>query len=253
MKKRVIAQLLMTTLLLSGCGATKEVQEVASPEQPTETVQSTEDENEEVTVGTESEIIGDEGIPDDMFIPESFVEEVAGKNDFESYDEVINYLTTGQAYAYVDVLGSEEPLLLVTEGTYDNMDNCQATIDASIYMKGEEGVRYASVIASEGTAYPLAVSDDGLLYQGGNHNVDIMCVSKDTHAIMYMAALYEEFDENGKAHYGGFIRTENSVEDDGEEIDTDSDEAFMKLMDDYIAANVINFTVVEQQEQGSQV
>lgn len=238
MKKRLFLQLMVAAALLSGCGKEKttETVEFAGPEQQTESV----DESTEVQQEIETEVVGDEEMP----ILEDFVEEAAGKNTFGSYDEVISYLTSGQAYAYVDVYGSEEPLLLVTEATYDNMDDNQASIEADIFMKNDNGVQYASSISSEGTAYPLAVGE-GLLYQGGNHDIGVMCVSEDTKAIMYMASIYEEFDESGNAHYGGFIRSENVVADDGEEIDTDSDEVFLQMMDKYQKADVINFTVIE--------
>ncbi len=57
-----------------------------------------------------------EEITGEAFMPNGFIEEKAQKNEFDSYEEVIGYLEAGQAYTYVDVLGSEEPILLVTEG-----------------------------------------------------------------------------------------------------------------------------------------
>lgn len=238
MKRRMCITLLATAALLSGCGKEQatEVVEFAGPEQQTESVET----NETVQQEVETEV------PDmeDMTILQSFVEEAAGKDTFESYDEVISYLTSGQAYAYVDVMGYEEPLLLVTESTYDDQNGNQASIDACIYMQGDNGVQYASVFSSEGTAYPLAINQN-LLFQGGNHEIDVLCVSEDTQAIMYLASVYEEFDEDGNAHYGGFIRTNNLVSEDGEQIDTDDAEVLTQMRERYQAAEVINFTVVE--------
>ena len=55
----------------------------------------------------------------------------------------------------------------------------------------------------------------------------------------------ENFDENGTAHYTGFIRTGNQVYEDGQEIDdADSEHKFEELMQDYADAEVISFTVI---------
>lgn len=250
MKKRLYLSLVVIAALLSGCGKEKTTEsvETISSEQQTEIAEeSTEQQTEaveqstEVVMDDETAFHGDE----EMNMLNSFVEEKAGKDTFTSFDELISYLQPGQAYAYVDVRGAEEPLLLVTEQTYDNMDGNQVSINAYIYMKNDNGVQYASAIASDGTAYPLALGD-GLLYQAGNHTVGTQCVSTDTHAIMYMAYVYEETDETANTeHYGGFVRTENDFSGDEEEIDTDSPETMQKLMEDYGKAEVINFKVVQ--------
>ena len=98
---------------------------------------------------------GKEEITDESFIPNGFIEEKIQKNEFDSYEEVISYLEAGQAYTYVDVLGSDEPVLLVTEGTYDNQDgkNDSVSISAYVYVQNENGVSCSSMIASNGTAH----------------------------------------------------------------------------------------------------
>lgn len=69
---------------------------------------------DETAVQTE-EVSGDEEIPSD--IPNSFVEEQAGKTEFDSYDELISNMTAGQAYAYVTLTGYEGDVLLITDQT----------------------------------------------------------------------------------------------------------------------------------------
>ena len=247
MKKKKVVAVMMACMvsLMAVCGS-KEVSttEASTTQvQPQETLATVEISAEEETQST---TVVEEAIPDDVFIPNGFIEEKLQKNDFESYEEVIGYLEAGQAYAYVDVLGSDEPVLLITEGTYDNLDgNSAVTITANVYIKEENGVSCSSIIASEGTAYPLAVKD-GLLYAAGNHMVEADCISQETNALMVKEYIHESFDENGTAHYTGFIRTSNQVYEDGQEIDdADSEHKFEELMQDYADAEVISFTVIE--------
>ena len=47
------------------------------------------------------------------------------------------------------------------------------------------------MIASDGTAYPIAVKD-GLLYTAGGHMVETDCISQETHALM-VQALWDEY------------------------------------------------------------
>ena len=95
-----ISAVLMAAMMLSGCGK-----------------QPAADATDETAVQTE-EVSGDEEIPSD--IPNSFVEEQAGKTEFDSYDELISNMTAGQAYAYVTLTGYEGDVLLITDQTYDD-------------------------------------------------------------------------------------------------------------------------------------
>ncbi len=242
-KKNMWALLIMSmAVLATACG--KEEISTVSQTQTSEEVSTT-----ELQTQTSEEITSEVSISDgyESFIPNSFIEEKIQKNEFDSYEEVISYLEAGQAYTYVDVLGSDEPVLLVTEGTYDNQDgkNDAVSISAYVYVQNENGVSCSSMIASDGTAYPIAVKD-GLLYTAGGHMVEADCISQETHALMVKAYVYEDFDDNGTAHYTGFVRSSNQVYEDGKEIDdADEDHQYQALWDEYTSAEIVNFTVVQ--------
>ncbi len=242
-KKNMWALLIMSmAVLATACG--KEEISTVSQTQTSEEVSTT-----ELQTQTSEEITSEVSIPDgyESFIPNGFIEEKIQKNEFDSYEEVISYLEAGQAYTYVDVLGSDEPVLLVTEGTYDNQDgkNDAVSILAYVYVQNENGVSCSSMIASEGTAYPIALKD-GLLYTAGGHMIEADCISQETHALMVKAYVYEDFDDNGTAHYTGFVRSSNQVYEDGKEIDdSDEDHQYQALWDEYTSAEIVNFTVVQ--------
>ena len=242
-KKNMWALLIMSMAVLATACGKEEISTVLQT-QTSEEVSTT-----ELQTQTSEEITSEVSIPDgyESFIPNGFIEEKIQKNEFDSYEEVISYLEAGQAYTYVDVLGSDEPVLLVTEGTYDNQDgiNDAVSILAYVYVQNENGVSCSSMIASEGTAYPIALKD-GLLYTAGGHMVEADCISQETHALMVKAYVYEDFDDNGTAHYTGFVRSSNQVYEDGKEIDdADEDHQYQALWDEYTSAEIVNFTVVQ--------
>ena len=177
--KRMKALLFMSMAVLATACGKEEVNTAESQAQITE---------EASTEALQTQI--SEEITGEAFMPNGFIEEKAQKNEFDSYEEVIGYLEAGQAYTYVDVLGSEEPILLITEGTYDNQDgkNDAVSISAYVYLEDENGVSCGSMIASEGTAYPIAVKD-GLLYTAGGHMIEADCISQETHALMVKSGI----------------------------------------------------------------
>ncbi len=242
-KKNMWALLIMSmAVLATACG--KEEISTVSQTQTSEEISTT-----ELQTLASEEITSEVSTPDEYepFIPNGFIEEKIQKNEFDSYEEVISYLEAGQAYTYVDVLGSDELVLLVTEATYDNQDgkNDAVSISAYVYIQNENGVTCSSMVASEDTAYPIAVKD-GLLYTAGNHIVEADCISQETHAVMVKAYISEDYDENGTAHYTGFIRSGNQVYEDGKEVDdADEDHQYQALRDEYANAEIINFTVVQ--------
>lgn len=182
------------------------------------------------------------------FEPMNEFEAAEGRDTFESYDEIIGLLTKGMSYAYVDVLGADEPVLLVnTTSVYDNGDGNMVAIDATPYLKLSNGtVRSGSILSSNGTAYPLSVLD-GIIYCGANHSMEGACITNDydTPGIMDMFYLYEEFDTDANATYGGFIRDTNSVLEEGAEVAADDDKPLKDSYEAFGKATPINFTVVE--------
>ncbi len=186
--------------------------------------------------------VADMMAPEEDVMLEDFVQAKAGKETFESYDEVISYLEKDQGYAYIKVKGYEGDVLLVTDYVYENDPKTKASIQAAVYIKDGDTVRSAGWVATAGTAYPLAVAD-GLLYSCNPHSYEVQFFNPDGYGLMYKDDVYEEYDSDGKATYGGFTRETNSFEVTE---DFNGGEAEYKaLWDNYFAAEVINFTVVE--------
>lgn len=245
-----IGFLFILALLLGGCGkaAASDGSAVnAQPAAETEQIEmepaAIEEPQADATQETEPLLEEmDEEIPAD--VPNSFVEEQAGKTEFSSYEEVIHYLEDGQAYAYVTLTGYEGDVLLIADQTYE-IDGTTSTIIADVYLNIDGRVRHASAIGSDGTAYPIRYADN-VLYTAGNHDVCSYFISEENQSIMVKDSIIESFDENGTATYIGFLRQQNDFDHD-EEVDTDSDQIFMEKMEEYSAAPILTFTVVKQE------
>lgn len=193
--------------------------------------------------------LGDECELEDY--PSNEFEARVGKYSFDSYDEIISLLQPGEAYAYVDILGADEPVLLVAEYTYDNQDGNMAAIEATPYtISRDDKYAASSVFFTGGTATPIAVTDDGLIMLGTHQTIETQCLGEngtDYKSIMVMKYLYMNYDEEGNpASYGGFVRDKNTVVDNpGVDIAEDDSSAWEEAWEEYENATVVNFTVVE--------
>lgn len=182
-------------------------------------------------------------IEDMAYMLNSFVEEQAGKNSFDSYEDVIANLTSGQGYAYIDVYGHDGKVLIVTDELYDYAEGVKAAMVGTVYVENDGEVTYATVLASDGTARPIALKD-GILFEANQHNVAGYFFTPEGDAIMVKFSVFEEYNEEGTAAYSGFVRETNSFEEENENwISSEAD--YMACYEEYNAASPIEFTVVK--------
>ena len=152
-------------------------------------------------------------------------------DDLEKYESIISTLTTGQYYAFADA-GEDYDVLLVADEVYDNGDGNMAAIDATVYAIDNGTPCYAGSVWSDGTAYPIAVYENSLMF-GGNHRM-VMADVVDA-ALIIIKEAYEEFDEQANATY---FLNEGDI-DNIKELDDDS--ILKELYEIYSKAEVINF------------
>lgn len=198
--------------MLVGCGSknageTQEVPKQETVEEATEKTEATEVTEEESSVVT-------------PFI-----------DDLEKYDSIISTLTTNQYYAFADV-GDGYDVLLVADGVYDNLDGNMAAINATVYGLDNGKPYYAGNVWSDGTAYPIAVYENMLMF-GGNHSMTMANVI-DASVIIQKEA-YEQFDEQGNATY---FLNEGDI-DNIKELEDDT--VLKEMYETYSKATVLNF------------
>ena len=239
----VFCMILLVAALGSGCGKQQTIpeEETGFAEQSGEQAASEEAKQSAADEGSEQEAQStEEELPDN--IPNSLVEEQAGKTAFSSYEELIGYLEKGQGYAYVTLEGYEGQALLVADQTYE-FEGSMAAMAASVYLEQSGTVRFSSAVGGQGTAYPIRL-ENGIVYTAGGHEVCSYFISEETQAVMVKDSVMESIDDDGTASYIGFLREKNDFNHD-EAIDTDSDEIFRDKMKKYDDAPVVSFTVAE--------
>lgn len=183
--------------------------------------------------------------------PSNSFEERVEKTTFDSYDEIIGLLEGDEAYALVNVMGYDGEVLLVTTYTYDDLLGHIATTELTPYTMKKGKVTADSLIFSGGTATPIAMDKDGAILTATHNSVDKYCYGEngtDTKAIMVLATVFaDEIDDNGNPKsIFGFVRTKNSVLEDGEEIKEDDVKTWKELFKEYESAEPISFTRVSE-------
>ena len=258
MKRNIIAIVLGMTMIatLAACGKAPvekeavqiETVEIAPEEAPVEVEPSTADEpvmEAEVPTEPEMEMEGDEGVIGDY--PSNGFENRIGQTSFESYDEIIGLLD-GEAYALVKVKGYDEEVLLVAELTYEDQDGLATTECTPYTMKSTGSITADSLIVSGGTANPLKMDADGVIYAASHSSVGKYCYGENgtpNKAIMMLSSVYADtFDDNGDpATVSGFVRTQNDlINDDMKQIEENQVDVYNQIFDDYNNAKVITFT-----------
>ena len=224
----------------------KEIEEVKE-----ETAAEETEEAEETTEVIAEELLGDGDILDGEFIPANAMESRCGKDAFDSCEEIISLLEAPEAYAYVNMKGMDEPILLVAEDTFGGDDlGYYGALEATPYAKGADGKYHAgSVFWTISTGTPLAMSDDGMIYCATHDSMDVQCYGEngtDTPAIMIMMTVHADYDDNGNPiNISGFKRDKNTVVDNpGVTFEADDVEAFEGAFKDYEKCTPINFTPV---------
>lgn len=223
--KKIYVAILAASLMMSmltGCGK-KGAFVVDGPELDMDEVK------EKIEAGyteEEAEVVAEETETEEETVATPFIE------DMEKYDSIISNLTDDQYYAFA-AIAEDYDVLLVADGVYDNGNNTMAAIDAKVYGIDADGVVYeAGSVWSDGTAYPIAVYEDTIMF-GGNHRMS-MAVVRDCSVVIVKEA-DEVFDEQGNATYSyneGDIDNIMEVEDNS---------VLNEMYEMYWNATVVNF------------
>ena len=150
----------------------------------------------------------------------------------DTFTQIVDQkLTEGMGYAN-ETIGDTD-VLLVSSGTYDNMDGNMAAIDATIFAYADDGsIMEIGKVCSGGTAYPLCVKD-GILLTGSNHWGCKYTIENNELKIVEKASV--EYDLDGKETY---------FYESGDGTDKDAELAFEAFYGEYEGATVVNFQPV---------
>ena len=149
MKKRQAAAALLTMAMigtaLAGCGSTDGASATESSEAAAE--ETAEDIGAEAEEAADAEdtaaedAAGEEEAEADgeEFMPADFIQERAGTNEFDDYEDILRYLEGDEGYAYISIDGSTAYVLAVSDELYAWDDNTNAAMGVSLYAYDADG------------------------------------------------------------------------------------------------------------------
>ena len=181
--------------------------------------------------------------PEEEFMPGSFVEYKTQKDVFASYDEIISELDPGQGYAYLELTGSEDKVLAITDQIFDYGDGVNASNDVYLYGEEERGFVNIGNCFSSGEDYPVRVGN-GLLYALTDSVYESDFLSEENGGLMVKDYISQYTEDDGSIAYTGFLRSANDFDHD-EELPEDAASLYEQLRNEAEKQQVISFTVVE--------
>lgn len=147
------------------------------------------------------------------------------------YGPVVEKLGDEEAYAFLD-MDYKNYVMVTSDGVYDTGAERQAAIYCTVYYYGKDESVELGTIMSDGTAYPISFSKDGIFAASG-HSIEKYAISEKDNELYLKKAVSIEYDENGNEHYTSVT--------DGEEGESNEEE-YEKLTEEYGESQVIHFS-----------
>lgn len=147
------------------------------------------------------------------------------------YGPLVEKLGDEEAYAFLD-MDYKNYVMVTSDGVYDTGAEKQAAVYCTVYYYGKDEFFELGTIMSDGTAYPISFSRDGIFAASG-HSIEKYAVSKSGNELYLKKAVYIEYDENGNERYTSVT--------DGEEAKSDEEE-YQKITEEYGKSQVIHFS-----------
>ena len=122
-----------------------------------------------------------------------------GKKADNTYHDAIAALPENTYSATVDI-GLDKPVLLVTDGVYDDGNGNEAAIYCDVYYPVGKKVQKIGTIESMGTAYPIAFGKDGI-YAALDRGVQKYAVDSADGKLVMTQNIYVSYDTEGTASY----------------------------------------------------
>lgn len=147
------------------------------------------------------------------------------------YGPVVEKLGDEEAYAFLD-MDYENYVMVTSDGVYDTGAEKQAAVYCTVYYYGKDESVELGTIMSDGTAYPISFSKDGIFAASG-HGIEKYAISEKDNELYLKKAVYIEYDKNGNESYTAVT--------DGEEGGSNEEE-YEKITEEYKESQVIHFS-----------
>lgn len=153
-----------------------------------------------------------------------------GRQAENPYGTTIANLGDGDAYAFL-VMDYKYNVMVTSDMLYDAGTEKQAAIYCDVYYYTGGEAKNLGTIMSDGTAYPISFSKDGIFAASG-HKIEKYAVSEKDGMLYLEKGVYVKFDENGNEYYTCILG--------GEETES-TEQEFMEMTEEYASSQVIHF------------
>ena len=153
-----------------------------------------------------------------------------GRQAENPYGTTIANLGDGDAYAFL-VMDYKYNVMVTSDMLYDTGTEKQAAIYCDVYYYTGGEAKNLGTIMSDGTAYPISFSKDGIFAASG-HKIEKYAVSEKDGMLYLEKGVYVKFDENGNEYYTCILG--------GEETES-TEQEFMEMTEECASSQVIHF------------
>ncbi len=155
-----------------------------------------------------------------------------GKKQVENpYGNLVGSLSDEEAYAFL-VMDYDNNVMVTSDMIYDAGTERQASTYCDLYYYSSGEAKNIGSIMSEGTAYPLSFSENGIFAASG-HSIEKYMISERDGLLYMEKGIYETFDESGKVSY-------TKIEDGNETSSTEKE--YQELQNEYSESQIIHFS-----------
>lgn len=134
--------------------------------------------------------------------PKKDIEDVTAERDNSIYENIVSGLGDREAYAFLD-MNYKYMVLLTSDLIYDEGREKQAALGCDIYYPVNGKAEKLGSITSDGTAYPITFTEDGI-FVASNHKTEQYAIS-EAGELYLKKGVYEQFDEAGNVRYTAVI------------------------------------------------
>lgn len=153
-----------------------------------------------------------------------------GRQAQNPYGPIVAGLGDDDAYAFLE-MDHKNYVMVSSDMLYDTGTEKQAAVCCDVYYYTGREAEKLGTIVSEGTAYPISFSEDGL-FAASNHSVEKYAISEKDGTLYMEKGFYLNYDETGNEYYTS-IR--NGVESEATE------QEFTELAEEYASSQIIHF------------
>ena len=150
--------------------------------------------------------------------------------DSSIYGKIVADLGDTEAYALLH-MEYEHYVLLTSDMIYDGGEEKQAAMGCDVYYAAEHGASLIGTILSDGTAYPISFTRDGIFAASG-HKVEKYAVSQEGDLFL-QKGIYEQFDENGNPSYTKVINGQQEAS---------TEQEYLELAGEYSESQIVHFS-----------